>query len=313
VFPGACPPRRFFVLDADAAARQRAKKNVAGTAYLTAWARALGRRIAGDAANGDHLAERVLLPSQRILAAWPRLTVWLLERGLPGAVGYFNARTQYFDSILLREASRGLQQVVILGAGFDSRSLRFSTQLGSARVFDVDMPAVLRLREERLLRGEHPAAVPVAVDFEHDDLATALHAHGYVATARTFFMWEGVSYYLPVESVTAILRLVATHSGPGSGILFDYVTRAFVDGLYTGYGERELARGWRRLGDVNRFGVDDIAAFAGPLGLRVESDVDAGELERRYLLARPGLRLKPWGCMRVAHVVRAEPAYRVES
>ena len=65
----------------------RAKRNVAGTAYLTAWARALGRRIAGDAANGDQLAERVLLPSQRALAVFPRLAVWLLERGLPGAVG----------------------------------------------------------------------------------------------------------------------------------------------------------------------------------------------------------------------------------
>lgn len=300
------------MLDADSAAGQRAKKNVAGTAYLTAWARALGRRIAGDAANGDHLAERVLLPSQRVLATWPRLTVWLLERGLPGAVGYFNARTQYFDTILLREAREGLQQVVILGAGFDSRSMRFSAQLGSARVFEVDMPGVLRLRQERLLRRERPAAVAVPVDFEHDDLATSLDAHGYVATARTFFMWEGVSYYLPVDAVTAILRLVATHSGPGSGILFDYVTRAFVDGDYTGYGARELARGWRGLGNVNRFGVDDIATFVGPLGLRVESDVDADQLERRYLQSRPGLRLKPWGCMRVAHVVRAEPSYRIE-
>src|SRR5262245_11588418 len=120
---------------------QRAKRNVAGTAYLTAWARALGRRIAGDAANRDDLAEQVLLPSQRALAVWPRLNVWLLERGLPGAVGYFNARTQYFDDVLLREARLGVEQVVILGAGFDSRSLRFSTELGVARVFEVDMPA----------------------------------------------------------------------------------------------------------------------------------------------------------------------------
>ena len=285
--------------------KDRAKQNVAGTAYLTAWARALGRRIAGDAANADHLAERVLLPSQRALAVWPRLTVWLLERGLPGAVGYFNARTQYFDSVLLREARHGLEQVVILGAGFDSRSLRLATQLGSARVFEVDLPGVLRLREQRLLRGARPVAVAIPVDFEHDDLAASLDAHGYARTARTVFLWEGVSYYLPVEAVTAILKLVATHSGPGSGMLFDYVTRAFVDGDHTTYGARELARGWRRLGNVNRFGVDDVAAFAEPLGLRVESDVDADELEWRYLLSLPGLRLKPWGCMRVAHIVRA--------
>jgi methyltransferase (TIGR00027 family) len=286
--------------------QDRAKENVAGTAYFTAWARALGRRIAGDDANADDLAERVLLPWQRALAAWPRLPVWLLERGLPGAVGYFNARTQYFDAVLLREAARGLQQVVILGAGFDSRSLRFATRLGSARVFEVDMPGVIALRAEQLLRGERTAAVAVPMDFERDDLVAVLDRHGYVASARTFFLWEGVSYYLPPEAVTAILRMVAAHSGPGSSILFDYVTRAFVNGDYGTFGARELARGWRRLGNVNRFGVDDIAAFAEPLGLRVQSDVDADELDRRYLQAAHGLRLRSWGCMRVAHAARRD-------
>src|SRR5262245_49273027 len=272
--------------------QDRARKNVAGTAYLTAWTRALGRRIAGDAANADNLADRVALPWQRVLGLWPRLAVRMLESGLPGAVGYFNARTQYFDAVLLQEARRGLEQVVILGAGFDSRSLRFAAELSSARVFEVDMPSVLALRAERLLRGERPAAVAVPVDFEHDDLVALLDQHGYRATARSFFLWEGVSYYLPVEAVTAILRTVATHSGPGSGILFDYVTRAFVDGDYSTYGARELARGWRRLGDVNRFGMDDIAAFVEPLGLRVQSDVNAAELDRRYLQPLRGLRLR---------------------
>jgi methyltransferase (TIGR00027 family) len=166
------------------------------------------------------------------------------------------------------------------------------------------MPAVLALRAEKLLRREKTAAVAVAVDFEHDDLGAALDSQGYVATARTFFLWEGVSYYLPAEAVTAVLRLVATHSGPGSGILFDYVTRKFVDGDHSTYGARELARGWRRLGDVNRFGVDDVAAFAASRGLCVRSDVDADELARRYLQGSRGLGLKPWGCMRVAHARR---------
>jgi methyltransferase (TIGR00027 family) len=239
---------------------ERAKLNVARTAYLTAWARALGRQIAGDAANRDYLAERVLLPYQRVLCVWPRLGVWLLERVLPGALGYFNARTQYFDDVLLREAREGLAQVVVLGAGFDSRSLRFSTQLGSAKVFEVDMAEALTLRAERLFRGERTPAVPVSVDFEHDDLTTSLHDHGYVAAARTFFLWEGVSYYLPVDAVTAILRVVAAQSGCRSSILFDYVTRAFVEGNHETYGARQLARGWRRLGDVNFAGWSERAS-----------------------------------------------------
>jgi hypothetical protein len=71
------------------------------------------------------MAEHALLPYQRTLNRAPKLARRLLERGLPGAFGYFNARTQYFDEVLLQETRAGLQQVVILGAGFDSRSLRF--------------------------------------------------------------------------------------------------------------------------------------------------------------------------------------------
>jgi hypothetical protein len=65
-----------------------------------------------------------------------------LERGLPGAFGYFNARTQYFDEVLLQEVGAGLQQVVILGAGFDSRSIRFEGALQGPQVFEVDLPEV---------------------------------------------------------------------------------------------------------------------------------------------------------------------------
>jgi methyltransferase (TIGR00027 family) len=230
----------------------------------------------------------------------------LLERGLPGAFGYFNARTQYFDEVLLREARAGLDQVVILGAGFDSRSLRLSDAMRAARVFEVDMPEVLALRTEHLVGNQStPAsAIAVPIDFERDDLGEVLRERGYESAARTLFLWEGVTYYLPEDAVKAVLSLVASHGGPGSSIRFDYVTRAFVDGDYSGYGARRLADGWRRLGNVNRFGVDDIAAFVHPIGLRVQSDIDAGELERRYLWSLPGPRARAWGCMRIAQATR---------
>jgi methyltransferase (TIGR00027 family) len=283
-----------------------AKANVARTAHLTAWARTLGRLTIGEAANGDYLAGRVLLPYQRAMNRTPKLARWLLERGLPGAFGYFNARTQYFDDMLLEEARAGIEQVVILGAGFDSRSLRFTDTLRRVRVLEVDMPEVLALRADLLFRGQPMAAPPtqVPVDFEKEDLGHALEERGYVSSARTLFLWEGVTYYLPEETVKSVLSLVASQSGPKSSLLFDYVTKAFVDGDHTDYGARRLADGWRRLGNVNRFGVDDVAAFVRPMGLIVRSNIDAGELEHRYLKPLPGYRAKAWGCMRIAHVSR---------
>jgi methyltransferase (TIGR00027 family) len=124
------------------------------------------------------------------------------------------------------------------------------------------MPEVLALRAERLLSGHQTttSAIAVPIDFEREDLGEALRRQGYTSGARTLFLWEGVTYNLPVKVVRAVLSFVASQSEPGSSILFDYVTKAFVDGDYSGYGTRRLADGWRRLGDVNRCGIDDIEA-----------------------------------------------------
>jgi hypothetical protein len=88
--------------------------------------------------------------------------------------------------------------------------------------------------------------------------------------------------------------------------LFDYVTHDFFSGDNSGYGSKQLAEGWRKLGDVNRSGVRDVEALLRPHGLRVSSEIDALELERRYLQALPGSPLKAWGPMRIAHAVRGE-------
>ncbi len=286
----------------------RAKANVARSAHLTAWMRALGRLTAGkDAANADYLAERFLLPYQRGLNRVPNVARWLIERILPGAFGYFNARTQYFDAVLLQEANSGLEQLVLLGAGFDSRPFRFATELRGVRVFEVDMPQVLTIRAERLVDVKTPAIPPVAVpiDFEHGDLGDALSAHGYASDARTLFLWEGVTCYLPVATVRAVLSMVAARSGQRSSILFDYVTLAFFKGDHSSYGAGPLANSWRRLGHLNRSGVDDVAAFIQPHGFQLRSDVNADELERRYLASLPGPTVKAWGAMRIAHAARA--------
>jgi methyltransferase (TIGR00027 family) len=148
-----------------------------------------------------------------------QLTRKVLERSAPGAFGYFNARTCYFDDVSLREATAGLDQLVLLGAGFDSRPIRFAEQLAGTRVFEVDMPQVLRTRAERLVGvAALPPTVAVPIDFQHDDLAAALAAKGYRASARTLFLWEGVTYYLPPSAVEGVLASIASQTREGSSL-----------------------------------------------------------------------------------------------
>jgi methyltransferase (TIGR00027 family) len=284
----------------------KTRANVSSTAHLTASMRTLGRLTDGDAANADHFAERFLLPYQRLWMQAPRLSRWLIERFVPGAFGYFNARTRYFDDVLRQELTQGLDQLVVLGAGFDSRSLRFAAQLGAARVFEVDRPEVLATRAERLRAvTPNPNAVAVPIDFERDSLSAVLTAHGYVPRgARSLFLWEGVTYYLPEEAVDAVLASVASLTEAGSGIVFDYVTRRFFEGDEREYGAAQLAYGWRSLGNVHRSGVEDVAVLLEPHGFCVRAELDPRELERRYSSQLPGGARKVWGVMRIAHAIR---------
>jgi methyltransferase (TIGR00027 family) len=286
---------------------RRARQNVAKTAHLTAWVRTLGRLSEGQAAaNGDYLADRFLLPFQRWFNHAPRTSRWLLERASPGAYGYFNARTRYFDASLAREAQSQLDQVVLLGAGFDSRPLRFAGQLARTRVFEVDMPEVLSLRAERL-RGiamSSARSVPVPIDFERDDLASRLRQQGYATQGRTLFLWEGVTYYLHPAAVEAVIASLAALCAPGSALVFDYVTRAFFEGDHRSYGAKQLAYGWRRLGNVNRSGIDDCAALLRRHGFQLREELGPSELEQRDARSLAPSAVRVWGAMRIAHAVR---------
>jgi methyltransferase (TIGR00027 family) len=285
-------------------ARTRAK--ISGTAHITAGMRTLGRLTDGEAANADYLADRFLLREQRSWTWAPKLSRWVIERVMPGGFGYFNARTRYFDDVLLQAAERGLDQLVVLGAGFDSRSLRFARQLGSARVFEVDRPEVLEIRAERLRALQpNPNAVAVPIDFERDDLAQLLTERGFVARGvRSLFFWEGVTYYLPDSAVDSVLACVASICEAPSGIVFDYVTRAFYQGDVRSYGAKQLAHGWRSMGNANRSGVADVQALVQPHGFRLREELDPAALERRYLSRLPGGPRKVWGVVRIAHVER---------
>lgn len=281
---------------------------VSRTGYLTAWARALSRRSdPPEVANQDHLADLFLLPHHRILNHAAPLTRRLIDWRMPGAIAYFNARTRHFDAILEQEVLAGIDQIVILGAGFDSRAMRFDDRLGATCVYEVDLPEVIALKSQHLVaagRALPRRVTQVATDFAAGGLLEALAAAGFRQDARTLFLWEGVTFYLRDEDVSAILRLFQEHAGPGSTLLFDYVTRAFFEGDESGYGAPQLAAGWRKMGNVNRSGIASAGERVAAFGLSVRTDLDAAEMTRRYLTPRRGAPRRPWEVFRIAHVSR---------
>jgi methyltransferase (TIGR00027 family) len=130
------------------------------------------------------------------------------DRLSSGAVGMIVARERYIDDFLKARLGEGLDQVVLLGAGFDTRAYR-TPGIEKTRVFEVDQPATQADKLERLKKVVDPLPANVTfvpVDFNTQALAERLPASGYNDQGKTLFIWQGVTYFLTAEGIESTLR-----------------------------------------------------------------------------------------------------------
>jgi methyltransferase (TIGR00027 family) len=216
---------------------------------------------------------------------------------------YVNARTRYIDHLLERAARQGASQIVVLGAGFDSRAYRFHRNYPKVAFFEVDLPATIRAKEDAVARalGAVPRYVHYAsIDFDKQTLDSVLSNAGYDPGKRTFFILEGVTMYVSEAGIGTTLAFIGKHSPSGSTVVFDYILRRVADGDYADlYAASAEAKGVARIGEpfVTGWTSDEAAAFAAQYGLAVLEDLGAPELTRRYLTGsngKPDGRIPEW-------------------
>lgn len=212
----------------------------------------------------------------------------LVARLSPGLAAYVLTRHRFIDDCLARSLAAGARQLVLLGAGYDSRAYRFAAALRGRPVFEVDFPATSR-RKARLV-ARYAAELPhvdvrtVEIDFERDSLEERLRQAGFRKRARTFFVWEGVSMYLTRAAVKATLTNIRELSAPGSEVAMDFWFQLdSPSALASAY--RMSANFLSLVGEPVTFGIhpEDVGGFFERLGYRVVDLADAAELERRYI------------------------------
>jgi methyltransferase (TIGR00027 family) len=271
------------------------------TAAQMALSRALEmRRSAGERICEDPFAERFLDRRYRalLLAGVVRSGLErLVERLFPGHHHYVLARTACFDAALVEELARGLDQLVVLGAGYDSRAHRFA--LSGVRVFEVDHPATSAEKRATVatVSTAHGAVRYVPVDFNRDDLGTELARAGFSSTERTLFLWEGTTPYLTRGAVDGTLRFVAAHAAPGSVLQFDYILESVLDGTCESRGARAEHAKMLNTPEPFVFGLapDAMRDFLSERGFTVNQDLGAEELRERFMPSpRRAAYVKPW-------------------
>lgn len=210
-----------------------------------------------------------------------------IARLSPSGFNFLVARERYGDEVLDRELAQGLEQLVILGAGYDSRALRQAAALSGVAVFEVDHPATQARKRRTLARlpMELPANLRfVAVDFRTQTLAERLASSGYRSNAKTLFLWQGVTPYLTLADVDATLNFVTTHSAKGSTLVFDYVISRYMAGPQERPEFRLLSMFRVISGERIQFGleVDEVEPFLAARGFVEIENVTSAQLHDRY-------------------------------
>ncbi|SLI63648.1 S-adenosyl-L-methionine-dependent methyltransferase [Mycobacteroides abscessus subsp. massiliense] len=192
-------------------------------------------------------------------------------------------RKRYIDDQL---AASSIDAVVDLGAGLDTRGCRLA-RAAPTPVFEVDQAVNIAIKQQSIKRalGTVPASLHlVPVDFQRDELAEALRRAGHDTAHRTFFIWEGVTQYIPETAVRATLAYLGT-AATGSRLAFTYVQRDFIDGSNL-YGNSMLYKRFRVRSQVWMFGLTPgaVAPLLAEYGWQVLEDVSGPEYQRRYLI-----------------------------
>jgi methyltransferase (TIGR00027 family) len=169
----------------------------------------------------DAAAERGWHPSLAMAGRFTRIA------------GYAGARTKWFDEFFIAAGASGIDQVVILAAGLDSRAWRLPWTAGSV-VYELDQPLVLAFKAEVLERhSARPAAryVPVAIDLRQD-WPRALQDSGFDPDTPTAWSAEGLLPYLPATGQDLLFERIQALSAPGSRIAVEAFGADFFDPEY---------------------------------------------------------------------------------
>lgn len=273
---------------------------------MVAAARAFGAREPDPSVrNPDWLAERFLGPDERELIREHPIAAALdqdylqarQDAAVAGTANLMLVRTRFVDEHLERALRGGVTQMVILGAGFDTRAYRFQDMLQGKKVFEVDFHSTQEFKKRRVTEvlGTAPAHLTfVEIDFKRNTLFDALLGAGFQPAEKAFFVWEGVSVYLAEEAVRTTLRAIATSSAPGSSLVMDYACQATIDALarFPNHPQHRFTTDW---GEPWIFGVPDHheSEFFRECGLELRESMSLvrGTALKRYLTRADGTRL----------------------
>jgi methyltransferase (TIGR00027 family) len=229
-----------------------------------------------------------------------------------GSYEYVIARTKFIDAIVKECLSDGFTQIVIFGAGFDTRALRFHSEAQNARIYELDAAAtqeakISQYKKRHLNIPSNTVFIPI--DFDKESPILKLEQSGFKRNERTLFLLEGVLMYLQPQSVDLTFRMIDELAGVGSQVVFDCIYASVLRHENIYYGEKGFINSVSNQGERWNFGIEkgEFEHFLSAHGCKLLDHKDAGELEAMYFKDSSGRtvgRINGTHCLTRALVIK---------
>jgi methyltransferase (TIGR00027 family) len=209
----------------------------------------------------------------------------LVADSFPSAKDLVRIRTKYFDDILDQQILAHCRQVVILGAGLDTRAARKSAP--GVTYFEIDDVATLNLKQMSYEQRDIDINLKfIPGNYITDDLIDLLRQNDFDFELPTFLIWEGNTMYLPLDSSKHMLTQLKKHVRRFR-LSFDYMAEAVIRNTTGDAGITSLVESFASMGAPWISGISDIQGFARELRLNVAENYKTAELYKTYWPRRP--------------------------
>jgi methyltransferase (TIGR00027 family) len=260
--------------------KRSVKNKPSESALLLTFCRALAANDEREEIKGpDYLAEYFLTEESKKPLKDSTSRKWAIQKLITSPkYGYSISRTAYIDHIFKKHLSENIPQIVILGAGYDTRAHRYHGLLGSTKIYEIDIQTTQKRKIDILKTKGLEISKKVtylSVNFETDNVEEALSKASFNSGTRTLYIWEGVTYYLTRDTIKRILNLIGTHSSNASIVCFDYLADK-IDSM--------------NAAEPYQFVVDkeELKTLLSEHNFRIIEHIDSKEMIKRYLTLKDG-------------------------
>jgi methyltransferase (TIGR00027 family) len=252
-------------------------KDVSGTAFVVAEFRA-EENLEDAPLYRDPVVDMFLSDESRRAAG-------RVAASFPQVKDLVKIRTRYFDDTLEKHLLSEFKQVVILGAGLDTRAVR--KRAPGVAYFEIDDADTLKLKQTCYQRLGIDANVTfIPGNYVNDGVIDLLRRNRFDFEVPTYCIWEGNTMYLPLDSVKHILRELKAHVRRFR-VSFDYMSDAVIDKTTGDPGITRLVESFASMGAPWLSGVRDIRGLARELSMNLVENFKTSELYQAYWSGRP--------------------------